>query len=238
VSDATDRPVMVITGTSRGMGRDMARYFLARGYDVRGCSRGESTITDAAYGHARVDVGDEEQVRSWVRSVKKGAGRIDVVVSNAGLAPAALLMTMTAGAVLEPLLRINVAGTFYVCREAARQMMTQGYGRIITISSMAVGLHEEGTAAYAASKAAVVEMTKILAKEVAARGITCNVLAPSMYETGAVEALGQPVKDRALGRLTFKRPLSIDEICGAIEFFAAPASGCVTGQVLHLGLVT
>jgi 3-oxoacyl-[acyl-carrier protein] reductase len=233
-----DQPVMVITGTSRGLGRAMALHFLARGYRVAGCARGAASIADPGYHHAAVDVGDEGQVREWIRTVKQGLGRIDVLVCNAGLAPAAVLMTMTTADVLEPLLRTNVAGTFYVCREVARHMMTRRQGRIITISSMAVGLHEEGTAAYAASKSAIVEMTKILAKEVASVGVTCNVLAPSMYETDAVEALGPAVKARALEKLTIKRPLAIEEICGAVAFFAAPESGCVTGQVLHLGLVT
>jgi 3-oxoacyl-[acyl-carrier protein] reductase len=146
-------------------------------------------------------------------------------------------MAMTPGKVLEPLLRTNVSGTYYVCREVAKVMILQRSGRIITLSSMAVGLHEEGTSAYSASKSAVVEMTKILAKELAPLGITSNVIAPSMVKTEALEALGQGVIARALQKLTIKRTLTIEEICNVISFFAAPDSACITGQVIHMGLV-
>jgi len=232
-----DRPVMVITGTRTGLGRGMAEHFAKKGYLVAGCSRGAATLDMEGYRHANVDVGDERQVRQWVRSLQNAYRRIDVLVCNAGLAPAAILLTMTPGEVLEPLLRTNVSGTYYVCREVAKIMTVQKFGRIITVSSMAVGLHEEGTSAYSASKSAVVEMTKILAKELSSRGVTCNVIAPSMVITEAVEALGKAVEARALAKLTIKRTLTIEEICNVISFFAAPDSACITGQVIHMGLV-
>jgi 3-oxoacyl-[acyl-carrier protein] reductase len=116
-------------------------------------------------------------------------------------------------------------------------MMAAGAGRIVTISSMAVGLHEEGTSAYGAAKAAIVEMTKVLARELAPHGITANVLAPSMYPSDAFAALGEKVQDRARAKLTIQRTLTIAEIANVVEFFAAPESRAVTGQVIHLGLV-
>jgi 3-oxoacyl-[acyl-carrier protein] reductase len=144
---------------------------------------------------------------------------------------------MTPGEVLEPLLRTNVSGTYYACREVAKIMMMQRFGRIITVSSMAVGLHEQGTSAYSATKGAVVEMTKILAKELAPLGVTCNVVAPSMVITDAVKALGESVVARAVEKLTIKRTLTIEEVCSVISFFAAPDSASITGQVIHMGLV-
>jgi 3-oxoacyl-[acyl-carrier protein] reductase len=233
----SEYPVMAITGTSKGIGRGIAEYFALRGYRVAGCSRGPTELEYENYFHTIVDVGDEKQVRNWMRSIKKTYGRLDILVCNAGLAPAALLMLETPADVLESVLRTNIAGTYYVCREAAKIMLLQHYGRIITFSSMAVGLHEEGTSAYSTSKSAVVEMTKIIAKELATFGITCNVLAPSMYMTEAVHALGEKVVAQALDKLTVKRTLTIEEICNVISFFAAPESGCITGQVLHMGLV-
>lgn len=231
-------PVMVITGTSRGIGRGMAEYFLQRGYRVAGCSRSPAALALDGYLHAQVDVADEVQVRSWIRSIKNTLGQIDVLVCNAGVANAATLLTMTSTEMLEEALRTNVLGTYVVCREVAKAMMRQQSGRIITFSSMAVGLHEEGTSAYAASKSAIVEMTKVLAKELAPLGVTCNVIAPSVYTTLAVEALGEQVTAHALDRLTIKRRLTIEEICNVIAFFAAPESGCITGQVIHMGLVS
>lgn len=232
-----DAPVMVVTGTSKGIGRGIAVYFLARGYRVAGCSRGQSTISDENYIHTVLDIADENDVRSWIRSIKKAYKRIDVLVSNAGYAPANLLMTMTSSQVLSTLLQTNIAGSFYVCREVSKVMMLQRSGSIITTSSMAVGLHEEGTSAYSASKSAIVEMTKVIAKELAPLGITCNVIAPSMLMTDAVEFLGEDIIERALSKLTIKRPVTNEEICNIVAFLAAPESRCITGQVIHMGLV-
>jgi 3-oxoacyl-[acyl-carrier protein] reductase len=230
-------PVMVISGTSKGIGNGIARFFLDKEYRVAGCSRGASTITHGRYTHTQLDVGEEEKVRNWIRSIKNDLGRIDVVISNAATAPANLLMAMTSSEVLENVLKVNIAGSYYVCREASRVMALQKSGRIITLSTMAVGLHEEGTSAYSASKSAVVEMTKIMAKELAPLGITCNVIAPSMIMTEAVDKLGDKVIEAALGKLTIKRKLSIEEICNVVTFLVAPASSCITGQVIHMGLV-
>jgi 3-oxoacyl-[acyl-carrier protein] reductase len=234
---ANGQPVMVISGTSKGIGHGIARHFLANGYRVAGCSRGDSTIEHEHYFHTKLDIADEGCVRSWIRSVKTLYKRIDVLVCNAGHAPANLLMTMTPGSVLMDLLQVNIAGSFYLCREVAKAMLLQRSGSIITVSSMAVGLHEEGTSAYGASKAAIVEMTRVMAKELAPAGITCNVVAPSMLQTDAVEALGEEIIKRALSKLTIKRMVTIEEVCNVVSFFAAPESRCLTGQVMHMGLV-
>lgn len=228
---------MVVTGTSKGLGHGIAKYYLDRDYIVFGCSRSSATIPSADYHHAQLDIADEIAVRGWIRSVKNRAKKIDVLVCNAGAAPANLLLTMTSGRVFDAVLRTNIAGTFHVCREVAKVMMLQQQGRIMTISSMAVGLHEEGTSAYSASKSAIVEMTKILAKELAPVGITCNVIAPSMIMTDAVESLGEEIITRALNKLTIKRQLSVEDVCNIVTFFCRPESSCITGQVLHMGLV-
>lgn len=229
-------PVIAITGSSRGIGRGIAEYYVKKGYRVAGCSRGPSTLSAGSYYHSQVDVGQEDDVRKWVRSIKRDHDRMDVLVASAGLVSAASLMTMTEGSMLNELLRVNVCGTYFVCREAARMMALQRSGRIVTMSSMAAGLHEEGTSAYSASKSAVVEFTKILAKEMASQGVTCNVIAPSIYRTEATASLGDSIIARAKERLTIKRELSIDEICNVVEFFASPQSGSITGQVIHMGV--
>jgi 3-oxoacyl-[acyl-carrier protein] reductase len=232
-----DAPLMMITGTSRGIGRGLAEHFVANGYRVAGCSRGGSTFEHPSYLHTRLDVTDESAVRLWVRAVRKDLGGIDVLVCNAGSAKAARLLTMTDGTMLDEVIRSNVYGTYFVCREVARSMMTARAGRIVTISSMAVGLHEEGTSAYGAAKAAIVEMTKVLAREVAEHGITANAIAPSMYTSDAFDALGEAIQERARSKLAIKRTLTIGEIANVVAFFAAPESRAVTGQVIHLGLV-
>lgn len=233
-----DRPVMVITGASKGIGRGMAEYFVKQGYWVAGCSRGPATLEMEGYQHAQVDVSDEDQVRRWIRSIKNEYQRIDVLVCNAGLVRSALLMTVTPGDVLEMFLRTHVSGTYYVCREVSKVMILRRYGRIITVSSLAVPLHLEGASAYAATKSAVVEMTKVLAKELAPLGITCNVIAPALVMTEPAQALGQAWAESLLEKQTIKREVTIEEVCHVVSFLAAPESGCITGQVIHMGLVT
>lgn len=233
----TDRLVMVITGTSKGIGRGMAEYFVQRGYQVAGCSRGPATLDMAHYHHSQVDVGDEQQVRRWIRSVKNEFQRIDVLVCNAGHVRAALLMTVTPGDILEMFLHTHLKGTYYVCREVAKAMILQTSGRIITISSITVPLHLEGTSAYSATKSGIIEMTKVLALELAPMGITCNVIAPGLIMTEPAQALGQEWANRLLEKQAIKRVFTIEEICHIVSFLAAPESSCITGQVIHMGWV-
>lgn len=232
-----DKPVAVITGTSKGIGLSLVYHFLELGYQVCGCSRGDAAIQDAHYYHLTLDVKDEIDVTVWVRTIKKMFGRIDVLICNAAYAPANMLLMATTGEMLDEVMSTNVKGTYLVCREVSKAMMLQKSGRIITVSSMAAGLHAEGTSAYAASKSAIVEMTKILAKEVARFGITCNVIAPSMIKTESVKKLGDKVMEHALSQLTVKREVTMAEINNVVDFLCNPNSGCITGQVIHMGLV-
>ncbi len=228
--------VVAITGTSRGLGRDLARSFVEAGSRVFGCSRGQSTLEADLYRHAVADVGDETQVRQWVRGIKKDAGRIDVLVCNAGLVKSVLPLAATPGDLMLSYLRTNVAGTFYVCREVSKIMVGQRAGRIIAISSTMTRLHEPGTSAYAATKSAVEEMIRVLARELAGANITCNVVAPGLIPTNAADAFGEEWKARMLELQTVKRPVTAGEIFHAVSFFASPSAGSVTGQTLYMGV--
>lgn len=232
-----EQPVLAITGASRGIGLGMAEYFTNCGYKVAGCSRGQSQLAAENYFHALVDITEESDVIQWIRSVKKKYGRLDILVCNAAIVPKAALLLASSRETMESVLSTNVTGTYLVCREAAKAMLLQRTGRIITVSSMAVGLYDMGTSIYASSKSAVVEITKILAKELASSGITCNVVSPSVFLSSAKENLGESQAAEVLERLTIKRSLTIEEICKVIEFFAASESSCITGQVLQLGMV-
>lgn len=232
-----DRPVMVITGTSKGLGAGIAKYFLAQDYRVAGCSRGEATFEHENYFHTQVDVSDEKQVRDWVRALKKMFGRIDVLVSNAGTLNSFSHMSLTSGSMLQSFLNVNIAGTFYVCREISKIMLLQRAGSIITISSIMTQLHEQGTAAYSSSKSAITEMTKVLAKEIAPMNINCNIIAPSFMITDATVSFSKEWAASLLEKQTIKRPVTIEEVCNIVSFFSAPESRCITGQVIHMGLV-
>jgi 3-oxoacyl-[acyl-carrier protein] reductase len=229
---------MLVTGSSRGIGLGLAKHFVSIGYNVLGCSRGAAEWKSECYQHTVLDVSDEQGVIQWVRRGRVRWKRIDALVCSAAFAPATHPLVLTGTDVWHKAMRTNIDGTFFACREVGKVMAAQRYGRIVTISSMATALHIEGTSAYSTSKGAIVELTKVLARELAPAGVTCNVVGVSVVMTDMVAALGQGVTERAIERLTLKRPLSVEEVCHAVDFFCSRASSAVTGQVLQLGLVT
>jgi len=229
--------IMVITGTSRGIGKGIAEYFLSKGLIVAGCSRSVTTITHEKYHHTEVDLTDEIQVQKWARKLRTDLKKIDVLVCNVGLVKSALFMTMTPGAVLDSFLKTNLTATFLVCREISKIMLTANYGRIITISSILTALHEPGTSAYSMTKSGVIELTKVMARELAPNNITCNVVSPSVVETEAVADLGEEWKERALNLQTIKRIVSTEEVSNIISFYGSKESGAITGQVINMCLV-
>lgn len=229
---------MLVTGSSRGIGLGIAQHFVSAGYNVHGCSRGEAEWESEWYQHTVLDVSDEQMVTKWVRHARTHQKRVDALVCSAAFAPATHPLYLTGTDLWHQVLKTNLDGTFFACREVAKIMAAQRSGRIITLSSMAAALHIEGTAAYSASKSAIVEMTKVLARELAPAGVTCNVVGVSVVMTDSVAALGQAVTERALERLTFKRPLELEEVCNVVEFLSSPASSAITGQVIQLSLVT
>ena len=231
----SEQPVAIVTGSSRGVGLGIAEHFLGQGYRVVGCSRGPSSLKEG-YEHFIVDVGSDEQVQRWISTVASSYGRIDVVVNSAGVGPAAFALVTTTDLV-ESTLRTNFLGTFAVCRESAKVMLGRKSGRIINISSIAVGLHTKGASAYVASKGAIVEFSKVLAKELGPAGITCNVVALSLVQTDMTARLSTEAIEYYERNLAIKRWATIEDVYNVISFFAAPASSYVTGQVIHLGFV-
>jgi 3-oxoacyl-[acyl-carrier protein] reductase len=231
------KEVLAITGTSKGIGLGMAKFFVSKGYLVVGCGRSSSDVQLNNYDYSIADVSNEAQVRSWIRSIKNKYGRIDVLICNAGLVKSSLLMTMTSTSILDSFINTHLKGTFITCREVSKAMIQQKSGRIITISSLAVPLHLEGTSAYTATKSAVVDLTKVMAKELAPLGITCNTIGPGLIRTGATKEFGNKWEEDLLAKQTIKTPVSIEELCNVISFFIAPESRCITGQEINMCLV-
>ena len=233
-----DQPVALVTGASKGIGLGLVQYFLAKGYLVGGCSRSESKFESIGYHHALVDVSDEVAVTAWVRETRRRWKRIDALICNAAYAPASQLLPMTGTLMWDRVMRTNVNGAFFACREVAKAMIVQRHGRIVTLTSMAAALHIEGAGAYASSKAAITEMTKVLARELASSGITCNIVGVSMVKTDMSDALGEIVVTRALEKLTLKRAIEVEEVCEVVGFLCSSASRSVTGQIIQMSLVT
>jgi 3-oxoacyl-[acyl-carrier protein] reductase len=231
-------PVIIITGTSKGLGLFLAEYFLKNNYKVVGCSRSDAVISNDNYYHTTLDLSNELEVRNWIRNVRLKFVRVDALICNAAMVQSALFLTVTPGNLMESFLKNNISSVFYVLREVSKQMISQGNGRIIAISSTTTAIHQEGTAIYSATKSAITEMIKILAKEVASRGITCNVIAPAMMQTGSSNDLAKngDWENAMLKKQTIDRIISKEEVCHLAEFLVSPLSSSITGQVIYMGL--
>jgi 3-oxoacyl-[acyl-carrier protein] reductase len=229
-----DRPRTLITGTSRGIGKGLAEHYLSKDHLVVGCSRAGATIEHPRYRHFECDVGDEAAVVSMFSVIAKELGHVDHLINNAAVARMNLAL-LTPFEALEKSFHTNTFGTFLFCREAARLMVQRGYGRIVNFSTIAVPLRLNGESVYAASKAAVVSITEILARELAPYNITVNALGPSAVDTDLIKNIPQPIMDRLLARLAIPRKGTIADVANAVDFFLSRDSSLVTGQTLYLG---
>lgn len=226
--------VVVVTGASRGLGALLVHHFLGGGAVVVGMSRGPATVTLTGYTHHEVDVGDADAVRAAFVAIGRVHGRVDVLVNCAAVLTSIHAMLMPAERA-EEMVRTNFLGAFYVSREAAKLMRKRKSGRIINIGSMAVTLEPVGDSVYAATKAASMTLTGILAKELAGYGITVNTLAVSAVETDMLRQLPRDQVDRVVAGLPLARMATLADIANVIDFFASPASDYVTAQTIFLG---
>jgi 3-oxoacyl-[acyl-carrier protein] reductase len=133
------------------------------------------------------------------------------------------------------LLDTNVTGSFLFAREAAKLMKTRSFGRIVNLSTVAVPLKLEGEAAYVASKAAVVALTQVLARELASFGVTVNAVGPTPIDTDLIRAVPREKIDRLVERQAVRRLGTPEDVANVVDFFLRPESGFVTGQVVYLG---
>src|SRR6266550_3158287 len=166
----TENKVVLITGARKGIGRALVEHYLARGCRVVGCSRSPFEGEFSNYRHHCLDVVDEPEVKGMFSEIRKHEGRLDILINNAGVASMNHSLLTPIAAVNE-IMATNFTGTFLFCREAARLMQLHRYGRIVNFTTVAVPLKLEGEAVYAASKAAVISLTQILAREFADFGV-------------------------------------------------------------------
>lgn len=225
---------IVITGTRKGIGKEMAKHYLAEGWQVVGCSRGEGSIEHADYQHFSLDVSDEDAVITMARKIKASHGKVEALLNNAGIASMNHAL-LTPASTVNRILQTNVIGTFLFCREMSKLMRRTNNGRIVNFTTVAHPLNLEGEAIYAASKAAVESLTRILARELAELKITVNAIGPTPIETDLIRGIPQAKMDALLARQALNRMGEIRDVINAVDFYLREESDFITGQVLYLG---
>ena len=236
----TDK-VAVVTGASRGIGKEIARTLASQGARVivnfcGSVEKAQETVREIEEAGEKAeavqcDVSDFQKTAEMMEYVVKQYGRIDILVNNAGVTKDGLLMKMSVED-FDVVLDTNLKGAFHCIRHAARQMVKQRSGRIINISSVSGVLGNAGQVNYSASKAGVIGMTKAAARELASRGITVNAVAPGFIKTDMTDTRSDSVKEGVTAQITLKTFGETRDVACAVAFLASEEARYITGQVL------
>lgn len=231
----------LVTGASRGIGRAIACALAQRGayvglnYVANEEAAAEALEAVRAIGGEgellRFDVADADAAGRAVQAFAKDRGGLAILVNNAGIAADGLLLRYK----MEDwarILDVNLSGTFACAKAAARPMVRARYGRIINITSVVAAMGNPGQVSYAATKAGVEGMTRSMARELAARGITVNAVAPGLIDTEMTEALPAEAREAYLLGIPLGRLGEAAEVAEAVAFLAGPGAGYITGQIL------
>jgi len=232
----------VVTGAARGIGQAIAETLAQGGADVvvadldAGCC--QETVDRVKKQNRQVlslsaNVGNWDDVKALVDQVVKDWGRIDIFVNNAGITRDGLVVRMKEED-WNAVIQVNLTGTFYCTKAVLGPMSKQRYGRNVNMASVVGVMGNSGQANYAASKAAVIGLTKTIAREYASRNITVNAVAPGFIDTAMTQALGDDVKQMLSNQIPLGRLGEVGDIAEAVKFLVSDAASYITGQVLHV----
>ena len=231
--------IALVTGASRGIGRAIAEKLVACGATVIGTAtteNGAEAISQYLGQNGKglaLNVTDEASIESVISTIKAEFGDIDILVNNAGITRDNLLMRMKDDE-WQDILDTNLTSVFRLSKALMRTMMKKRYGRIITIGSVVGTMGNAGQANYAAAKAGLIGFSKSLAREVASRGITVNVVAPGFIATDMTAALTDEQKALTVAQVPVGRLGEPAEIASAVAFLASDEASYITGETLHV----
>ncbi len=235
--------VALVTGGSRGIGREICKKLAASGHYVfvnynRGSDAALETVKEieSAGGKAEAigfDVASSEAVNSAFETIKQKAGRLDVLVNNAGISKDGLLLRFKDEDWMQTI-STNLNGAFYCARAAAKFIMKAPAGRIVNVSSITAEMGNAGQVAYVSSKAGLIGLTKTLAKELASRGVTVNCITPGFIETEMTGKLNDEQKSNYLGGIPLSRFGAAAEVADLVDFLSSEKAGYITGQIIGI----
>jgi 3-oxoacyl-[acyl-carrier protein] reductase len=236
-----DGQVAVVTGASRGIGREIARRLAGDGAtvvctDVMDLDETVAGINQELAGSAEArvfDVTDHEAAAAAMRDIHQDHGRLDILVNNAGITRDQLLVRMKAED-WRKVLEINLDGVFNCTQPAAKIMMRAKGGRVVNVASVVGLMGNAGQTNYASSKAGLIGFTKSLARELGPRGVTVNAVAPGYIQTPMTDKLTDAQRDALLGTLAIQRLGTPADVAEAVAFLASPAASYITGVVLNV----
>ena len=225
--------IALVTGASRGIGHAIAERLLKDGAKVIGTSTSEAGAKNVPGIGKVLDVKNAAQCDSLIGEIQKEHGEIAILVNNAGITRDNLALRMK-DAEFDEVIDTNLRAVFRLSRAVMRGMMKARWGRIVNITSVVGASGNAGQANYAAAKAAVVGMTKSLARELGSRNITVNCVAPGFIDTDMTRALSEEQRTALLGQIPLGRLGTGEDVAAAVAYLASPAAGYVTGAVLHV----
>ena len=237
-----DQKVAVVTGSARGIGKAIAKTLAQQGFQVVICDIDYETVIATAKEieqlgtqtlAVKVNVTDVAEVEHLFAETMKKFGRVDVLINNAGITRDNLLIRMNETD-WDSVIAVNLKGSFNCLKAAAKIMMKQRSGKIVNVASVVGVMGNVGQANYAASKGGVISLTKSAAKELAARNITVNAVAPGFIETEMTKNLPENVKQAFLNVIPLKRAGQPEDVANAVSFLISPAADYITGQVIQI----